>query len=167
MDVKDGAETPFGIPVVSPPEKVEHHAYYTTDLEVILRAEMTGGRYFMTRQRAIRPEDAPPFHLHTQEDEIWIINGGRFRFWIGGESLATATTHDVGPGAVVYGPRNVAHTFQSLDDVGDVTLLWSPGQSQSYFLEVGAAEAREDFEHLDRLAAIGVHVLDRAPVNGA
>ncbi|MBB4933181.1 mannose-6-phosphate isomerase-like protein (cupin superfamily) [Lipingzhangella halophila] len=167
MDAKDSVESPFGIPVVSLPDEVEHYGYYNTDLEVILRAETTGGQHFMTRQRTMRAEDAPPFHLHTREDEIWIINSGQFRFWIGGESLATATTYDIGPGGVVYGPRNVAHSFQSLDGAGDVTILWNPAAGQSYFLGVGAAEAREDFEHLERLETIGVRVLDRAPVNGA
>ncbi|MFC7331012.1 cupin domain-containing protein [Marinactinospora rubrisoli] len=167
MDVKDGGQRPFGGPVVSLPDKVERYGYYNTEFEVFLRSELTGGQYFMIRQRRMRAEDAPPFHLHTREDEIWIVNSGRFRFWIGGESLATATTYDVGPGGVVYGPRNVPHTFQSIDGAGDVSLLWNPAAAQSYFLGVGEAETREDFEHLDRLEAVGVRVLDRAPVNGA
>jgi mannose-6-phosphate isomerase-like protein (cupin superfamily) len=167
MKPEDGAKTPFGVPVVSLPAEAAHYGYYNTELEVILRTETTGGQYFMSRQRAIRPEDAPPFHLHTGEDEIWLVNGGRFRFWIGGESLATATTHDVGPGGVVYGPRDVPHTFQSVDGTGDVTILWNPAGIQDYFLEVGEAEAREDFEHLGRLESFGLRVLDRAPVDGA
>jgi|SRR5690625_3669653 len=167
MDVQNDAAAPFGAPVVSLPDEAEHYGYYTTELEVLLRNEATGGQYFMIRQRGMRPEDAPPFHLHTREDEIWIIDSGTFRFWLGGESLAEATTYDVGPGAVIYGPRDVAHTFQVLDGTGDVTILWNPGGSQRYFLGVGAAEAREDFEHLDRLEDVGVHVLDRAPVDGA
>ncbi|MBV2363324.1 cupin domain-containing protein [Streptomonospora nanhaiensis] len=167
MKTEDAVENPYGVPVVALPDEVESQGYYNTELEVILRGEQTGGRFFMIRQRAMRPEDAPPFHLHTREDEIWLVNSGRFRFWIGGESLATATTYDVGPGAVVYGPRDVAHSFQPLDGAGDVTILWGPADSQSYFLSVGEAEEREDFEHLDRLEAIGVRVLDRAPVDGA
>lgn len=167
MDAKASVESPFGVPVVSLPDEAERHGYYATNFDVILKAEETGGQYFMIRQRTMRPEDAPPFHVHTREDEIWVVNRGTFRFWIGGESLATATTYDVGPGGVIYGPRDVAHTFQVLGDTGDVTVLLTPAESQDYFLGVGEAEEREDFDHLDRLEAIGVHVLDRAPVNGA
>lgn len=167
MEAKDDTETPFGVPVVSLPAEAAHHRYYTADFELTLRAESTGGQYFMSRHRELKPEDAPPFHFHTNEDEIWIVNSGTFRFWIGGESLATAITHDVGPGGVVYGPRGTPHSFQSLDSVGDISILWNPGGIEDYFLQVGEAEAREDFDHLERLESFGMHVLDRAPVNGA
>lgn len=162
----DPAAAPFGVPVVTRLEDIQRYGYYTAELGVVLRAETTGGQYFMIRQ-TLNPEDAPPLHVHTREDEIWIVNSGRFRFWIGGESLATADVHDVGPGAVVYGPRDIAHSFQSLDGTGDMSILWNPAQVQSYFLGTGAAEERKDFERPDRLEDAGVYVLDRAPVNGA
>jgi len=66
----------------------------------------------------------------------------------------------------VYGPRNVPHTFQSIDGLGDVTLLWSPGQSQDYFLNVGEIETREDLDHVEELERVGIFVIDRAPVDG-
>ncbi|WP_457134091.1 cupin domain-containing protein [Mycobacteroides abscessus] len=161
-----GADEDFGEPVVGHLSQATKYDYYATDLNVLLRAEQTGGKFFMNRTQDVKPEDAPPFHRHTREEEIWIIHEGTFRFWIGGTSLATATVYDVGPGDVVFGPRGVAHTFQSLTDHGDCTIIWSPGASQSYFLNVEKTDERKDFEHLERLEAIGVEVLDRAPVNG-
>lgn len=155
----------FGVPTITTVENAEHVPYYSTALDVYLRAEQTGGQYFASRS-TVRPADAPPFHRHTREDEIWIINSGRFRFWIGGEKLDEAEITDVGPGAIVYGPRGVAHTFQSLDPEGDVTIFWSPGASQSYFLNVPESDEREDFEHPERLQEIGVIVLDRSPIDG-
>ncbi|MEU3623036.1 hypothetical protein BS329_20785 [Amycolatopsis coloradensis] len=162
---KNGSRA-HGIPTFSTPENVEKIEYYNTTFELPLRAEVTGGQFLMIRQREIPADAAPPFHVHTNEDEIWIINGGAFRFWTGGSSLATAEIFDVGPGAVVYGPRNVPHTFQSIDGLGDVTLLWSPADSQDYFLNVGQADSRKDTDGHDQLKRIGVHVLDRAPVAG-
>lgn len=154
-----------GVPVITTPEEAEHFSYYATALDVYLRSEQTGGQFFASRS-TVRPADAPPLHRHTREDEIWIINEGRFRFWVGGETLESCETKDVGPGSIIYGPRGVPHTFQVLDETGDVTIFWSPGASQSYFLNVEASDKREDFEHPERLAAIGVEVLDRAPVDG-
>ena len=155
----------YGVPTITTPQTAEHFDYYSSSLDVYLRSEQTGGQFFASRSTG-RPGDAPPFHVHTREDEIWIINSGEFRFWIGGDSLDSAETYDVGPGAMVYGPRNVAHTFQALSESGDVTIFWSPGGSQSYFLNVPSSDEREDFEHPERLTAIGVQVLDRAPVDG-
>lgn len=154
------------VPVVSVPGQVQEIEYYMSRQEVLLRSEGTGGKYLAMRVREMPPELAPPFHVHTREDEIWIVHGGLFRFWIGGESLDTAEVRDVGPGGVVYSPRNVAHTFQSIDGLGDVTILWSPGRVQDYFLNVGEIDVREDLDHVEELEKVGVHVLDRAPVDG-
>lgn len=166
MQTKDREENPYGRPVVTLPDAAEHHGYYAHGFETLLGSEATANQYFMARVRGLRAEGAPPFHVHTREDEIWIVNSGLFRFWLGGESLATATVHDVGPGGVVYGPRGLAHTFQSIDGAGDVTVLWNPGGIQDYFTSVGEAEAREDFDNQAQLESYGMHVLDRAPVDG-
>lgn len=159
-------ESDFGQPVIARNAEIPDSDYYSIKQKVLLRTEQTGGRFFVCRYENLTPADAPPFHRHSREEEVWMIHGGEFRFWIGGTSLATATTHDVGPGDVVFGPRGIAHTFQSLTDHGDCTIIWSPGASQDYFLNVGKAASREDSEHLDSYDAIGVEVLDRAPVNG-
>ncbi|WP_224392158.1 cupin domain-containing protein [Pseudonocardia sp. ICBG1293] len=158
--------TTHGVPVISRPGERELVRYYGTELAVALRSVQTGGQFYL-HVAELTAADAPPLHVHTREDEIWVVESGTFRFWIGGTSLDTAGTHDVGPGSIVYGPRGVAHTFQVLDPVGRVAVLVSPPRSEDYFLGVGPAEGREDFDHLDRLEDFGIHVLDRAPVDGA
>ncbi|MFY0406386.1 cupin domain-containing protein [Solicola sp. PLA-1-18] len=158
--------SPQDVAVVALPGRNDTVGYYQSPLEVLLRGEVTGGKFLMTRQQGMPAELAPPFHVHTREDEIWIVDRGTFRFWLGGTSLDTAEVRDVGPGGVVYGPRDLPHTFQSLDGPGDVTILWSPAQSQEYFLSVGDGDRREDSEHAEALARVGVFILDRAPVDG-
>lgn len=156
----------YGVPVISRPEERERVGYYGSELAIALRAAETGGQFYI-HVTELSPADAPPLHVHTREDEIWFIESGTFRFWIGGTSLATAKVHDVGPGAIVYGPRNVAHTFQSVDGTGKVAVVVSPAESENYFRAVGSSEMREDFDHVERLEQYGIHVLDRAPVDGA
>lgn len=45
-------------------------------------------------------------------------------------------------------------------------MLWSPGQVQDYFLNVGEIAVRDDLDHVEELEKVGVFVLDRAPVDG-
>lgn len=156
----------LGGAVVSLPDEVRKVEYYDITMDILLDGAGTDGKFFMYRERNLLPEDAPPFHVHTREDEVWIVNGGRFRFWLGGDSLDTAVVRDVGPGGVVFGPRNVAHTFQALGEPGDVTILYNSSQIEGYFTGVGKTDARDDSDHVDDLERAGMSVLDRAPVDG-
>ncbi|MFL6085518.1 MAG: cupin domain-containing protein [Mycobacterium sp.] len=47
----------------------------------------------------------PPPHRHRREDEIFCVLEGEYEFVVGDRTIpATA-------GSVVYGPRNIPHTF--------------------------------------------------------
>ena len=47
-----------------------------------------------------------PLHIHHNEDEWFYITEGAVTFWVGGKVIeATA-------GSFVYGPRDIAHTFE-------------------------------------------------------
>lgn len=137
--------------------------YYATDLQLMLSERETGGKFYMSRSRHLNPEDAPPLHRHSREDEIWFVHSGTVRFFIGGDSLATATRHDVPAGGVVYGPRGTAHTFMATERGADVTIMTSPGDIEQFFLSTEAADERRDGDHLDKFAAYGIEILDRAP----
>ena len=167
MSVADQPETDdYGMPTITRLEDAQVVDYYANTFSVMLRAEQTAGKFFMTRSQHFIPIDSPPFHRHTLDDELWIIHSGQFRFWIGGTSLETADVHDVSPGTVVYGPRFVPHTFQVLGDEGDVSVLWTPSVGENYYLHVPKTEKREDFLHPEGLASMGVEIVDRAPVDG-
>ena len=55
----------------------------------------------------VPPGEGPPLHVHRREDEIFHIVEGRFRIWCGDR------TWDVEPGAVVFLPKGVPHTFRN------------------------------------------------------
>lgn len=69
----------------------------------------------------------PPPHLHTREDEFFVVLEGRVRF------IAGATETDQGPGALAFLPRNRAHTFEPLN--GQVRMLIGllPGGLETFF----------------------------------
>ena len=54
----------------------------------------------------VAPGHEPPMHVHTREDETYVVTRGHFRFYRGNQ------TFEGGPGSVVFFPRNVPHTFK-------------------------------------------------------
>lgn len=78
-------------------------------------------------------------------------------------SLDECDTHDAEPGAYVFGPRLVPHTFQPLTTTADVLVINNHGAIEGYFRSIGPADARHDTDHADMLAHYGVTLLDGPP----
>lgn len=90
----------------------------------------TGGQYWALEGHADR-HMAVPLHVHTQEDELWFVLEGEIAFFLG------EATRVGGPGAFVYIPRGVAHTFQ----IRSATARWFGvglgGRLDQWFFETG------------------------------
>ncbi len=57
----------------------------------------------------IRPHEGAPYHVHRNEDEVFLVRQGRFEFIVDG------TRHELAAGDLIYGPRDVPHTFRNLE----------------------------------------------------
>ncbi|MET9290967.1 cupin domain-containing protein [Streptomyces sp. NPDC003077] len=136
--------------------------YYRNVIEQVVTNAETSGAVSVMRLTVDR-EDAPPLHSHSREDESWVILSGRVRFWVGSTSLDTCEVRDAEPGAYVFAPRNVPHTFQTITPTAEVLVINNPGAIEGYFQSVGAADARADTDHVDLLGQYGVVLLDSPP----
>ena len=85
--------------------------------------------------------EGPPKHTHTREDEsIYVFTGG-LHVECGDDEF------EAGPGAFVFLPRNVPHTFHGLDGPATGLLIVTPGGLDEYFAELQAvinAGGRQD-----------------------
>lgn len=138
------------------------YRYYDSVQEQVVSNSETQGVVSVVRL-TMRQADAPPLHTHSREDESWVVLAGRVRFWTGSASLDECDVHDAEPGAYVFGPRLVPHTFQPLTTTADVLVINNPGAIEGYFRAIGAADARHDTDHTDMLAQYGVTLLDGPP----
>src|SRR5688572_6441235 len=77
-----------------------------------------------------------PFHVHTQEDEIWYVLEGELTFKIG-KQLRPA-----GPGSVVFGPRNMMHSYRISKAPAKYLLMLTPAGIDLLFLEVDSISRR-------------------------
>ena len=98
-------------------------------MEVLLDSPATEGQLFLARSK-LRAGDAAPVHLHTNEDEMFLLLSGRGVFWFGDEEF------EAGEGAVVYLPRNVPHGYHFVTDV-DLLTFCTPAGIEAFFRAAG------------------------------
>lgn len=76
------------------------------------------------------PGGEPPRHVHTLEDEIFIIKEGAVTFFIG-DDVITAKEGDI-----VFAPRNIAHHFSITSDFLRATVMATPGNIEHFFRSI-------------------------------
>lgn len=97
----------------------------------------TGGRVMVTEQLAPRGSGSP-LHVHHREDEWFYVLEGELTIWVAG------TTVVAGPGAFVFGPRDVPHTFIVSSDRARFLLVTEPAGFEGFIRALATpAAARE------------------------
>jgi len=116
--------------------------------------EQTEGRLAAIELRAPKGF-AAPLHIHRQEDEFFVVLSGEVRVQHG-EIVMEAVA-----GSLVYGPRNVAHSFHVDSDEARLLLIFGPAGVEGFFREggkparsIGLPPADEQF--LDRGALMEI-----------
>jgi quercetin dioxygenase-like cupin family protein len=94
--------------------------------EFIVPNDATDGK--LSVFQATMPEGfSPPRHIHTREDEVFLVLEGEVLFDIDGERRLA------GPGASIYMPRGVPHTFRIQSRVGRLLGVMTPGAFEELF----------------------------------
>jgi quercetin dioxygenase-like cupin family protein len=103
--------------------------------EFLVPSDASGGR--LTVFRATMPEGfSPPRHVHTREDEVFVVEAGDLCFDIDGERRLA------GPGTSVFMPRGVPHTFRVQSESARVLGVMTPGEFEGLFRELGVPAAQ-------------------------
>jgi mannose-6-phosphate isomerase-like protein (cupin superfamily) len=94
-------------------------------------ADRTGGAFGLLESQ-IAPGFSPPLHVHQREDESFYVLEGDVTMRCGDR------TFRVGPGAFVFLPRGVPHTFvvEGHTPARMLTLL-TPGGGEGVFIDGG------------------------------
>jgi mannose-6-phosphate isomerase-like protein (cupin superfamily) len=98
--------------------------------EFLVPAAATGG--LLSVFRATMPEGfGPPRHVHTSEDEVFLVLDGKALFDVDGRILPA------GPGTTVFMPRGVPHTFRVQSPVARMLGVMTPGGFEELFRNLG------------------------------
>ena len=109
------------------------------DMKVLLTTEATGGALSVIMGWH-KPGEGPPDHVHFSQEEMFFILEGTYELTVGGG------TSTIGPGTIVFIPRNVVHRFKNVGDTTACMLDWSlPGGQDHYFKTVSELAAGGDF----------------------
>jgi quercetin dioxygenase-like cupin family protein len=82
----------------------------------------------------------PPLHIHYNEDEIFYITEGEYRFAVGNEEIRAKA------GDTVFLPRNVPHTWIQLTERGRHLYMLQPSGTFEEFLRELQALAKPSTE---------------------
>lgn len=94
-------------------------------------AAETGGRLAVV-ETVTSPQNGPPMHTHTREDESFYVLDGRFQFTIGEQTI------EVGPGGFLFAPRGVMHGYRNISALPARKLVMiTPGGFENFFRELG------------------------------
>ena len=132
----------------------EDAAFRFLGIPTVMRAtaETTNGAFGFMEHWEMPVGFASPYHTHQREDESFYVLEGEIAFVCGGEWLKA------GPGAFVYGPREIAHGFKVIGNApARMLLMCNPGGFEGFVLEqaapIGEPPSPPDMEKLMALAA--------------
>jgi quercetin dioxygenase-like cupin family protein len=94
---------------------------------VLLDSAATDGQLTVGRFSVARGE-APPYHMHTREDEIFMLIKGTALLWSDDQEM------ELSEGGVVYLPK---HGYRITSDTADLLMICTPGGIEGMFRHAG------------------------------
>ncbi len=90
----------------------------------------------------------PMLHIHFEQDEIFMIIEGQYRFVVGTD------THILKAGQTIFLPRGIPHTWIQLTDRGKMIYFLQPaGKMEEFFSYMNKLKERPSPEEMDRIHA--------------
>ena len=97
---------------------------------VLLDSAATDGQLTVGRFSVSKGE-APPYHMHTREDEVFMLIKGTALLWSDDQEM------ELSEGGIVYLPKNVPHGYRITSDTADLLMICTPGGIEGMFRHAG------------------------------
>jgi len=121
---------------VLPPGAGEAHDNWLGGARLVIKAsaQQTQGR--LAAVELWGPKGfGSPVHVHSNDDEFFVVLDGEVRFRLGDEVT------DAAPQSIIYGPREVPHAFTVNSDEARMLLFFGPAGVEGFFREAAAYAA--------------------------
>jgi quercetin dioxygenase-like cupin family protein len=118
-------------PYVLGPGEGEAIWYVNNRATIKATGAQTGGAFGLV-EMLVAPNHPIPLHIHHAEYEaLWVLEGQL-------TVLAGDRTYTAGPGSLIFGPKDVAHTFRVEGSTqARLLVLMVPGGGEQFFVEAG------------------------------
>jgi quercetin dioxygenase-like cupin family protein len=97
---------------------------------VLLDSTMADGQLTVGRFDVSKGE-APPYHMHTREDEVFMLVKGTALVWCDDQEMELAE------GGIVFLPKNVPHGYRITSDKADLLMICTPSGIEGMFRYAG------------------------------
>ena len=116
-------------------------------VRTILSSAQTGGAFLLTETTVRAPHYGPPYHVHTREDETFIVLEGTLVLTVDG------VRHELKAGDTAYGPRDVPHTWTTGPEGARFYIMVSGDNFERFYPRFCAAAAAGDMHLIPGIAA--------------
>jgi quercetin dioxygenase-like cupin family protein len=146
------------IPTVIPADDGERLEFFGEQATIKISGEQTGSAYAVL-ELITPPGGGPSPHVHDREDEVFLVQSGALRI------LANGQWQEVGPGSVVFAPRNHPHAYHNHGDKPcRFWLMVSPAGFENFYRELSTDAANTSAPDINRLRTIaerhGIHLME-------
>jgi quercetin dioxygenase-like cupin family protein len=99
-------------------------------LAMLLDGKATNGQLMVGRFDVAEGE-APPYHTHTREDEVFLLIKGTALVWCDDKE------YELAEGGIVFLPRDIPHAYRITSKKADLLMINTPAGIEGMFRETG------------------------------
>jgi quercetin dioxygenase-like cupin family protein len=99
-------------------------------LAILLDSAATNGQ-LMVGRFDVSEGEAPPFHKHTREDEVFMLISGTALVWADDQET------ELKEGGIIFLPRDIPHAYRITSAKADMLMINTPGGIEGMFRETG------------------------------
>jgi quercetin dioxygenase-like cupin family protein len=99
-------------------------------LAILLDSAATNGQ-LMVGRFDVSEGEAPPFHKHTREDEVFMLISGTALVWADDQET------ELREGGIIFLPRDIPHAYRITSAKADMLMINTPGGIEGMFRETG------------------------------
>lgn len=117
-------------------------------LDVKISGSDTEEALAIFEQTSLSPGRGTPYHVHPNQDEIFYVLEGSYRFKVGNE------VHDLSAGESIFLPRAIPHAWTQVAEKGKMLVVLQPaGKLENFFVTMAALSSEPDQETIKKIFA--------------
>ena len=99
-------------------------------LSILLDSKATDGQ-LMVGRFDVSEGEAPPYHTHTREDEVFMLIKGTALVWVDDREM------ELSEGGIVFLPKNLPHAYRITSKKADLLMINTPAGIEEMFRYAG------------------------------